>query len=892
MGDQQLTLILEKLKRLDSLDTITEGVNSLKAGQANIQTELKEVKGEVTEVRSEVEELKKENSEMKQRLRKLEEEGGGTSQDWRWNEAVEYARRVVVLSSAKKETSELLKEFPEDHEERTRRVKTILERMGVREEEMRRYNGMRIYQTNNGKNNNKVNIELESHVHASQILRARSWKGDEAERVNVSILIPEPCYDRYVELDKVGYNVRELDKEFRYDIRYVGNNMVLYLKPGKKMSFHPVNADLPPRDLILQVREKESKRKKGPFQRGGKQKRKAEVGETDDRSDQEQEGDTNDFCRSQQMTTQELRKPHQSARNQPSGSRKIVVQVENPKGIKEQDDEIVNVCNDDVTTISNVDGLIKTPEESPNKTDSGAQSLDYSLFEKGFNSVIRNYKINKKKQIQKSVKKFGQEEILKVDYGDPTEFGAQGPAKRKSVFIEMNPVYYHEVKESLLASTAEGKTIVRGSEEILIEHRKPIKDKEGLTESHEIKLLWKNRESTKVIMYVYHTTYNMRIQGKKAEAFWKVVMRPIYEEILQRRAEELSRMKNLARDHPHQAACAITGIKEVQRVTKKGVSYTSPKPVRTPERSLKCDLCKEGNIKKVTVCKSCKVKSGHAMCLKNQLCDECRLRPEYQKRKISGSQNAPLLDPEKLVSALVSIGGQVNRTQSELLKTDDSQQQSQTPTILTPPPTSPQDQEESLSIVAVINQTVHQEPSTVEPTAEEEQSPQESQEREDQEPKQQRRRRLSKQTMPRPEVDDLRVTSLESQLAIAEEDAKYWRRLSEEYKRAKDRETHGSGPETQRPVTVTNMMSVNVKSEKITVEQIDTETLTVQSKETDHGKIEEKPDEKNTEETENSRRREEERGEEQERGSGRKDEKRLKSGVREGEKESEPIEIL
>ena len=185
------------------------------------------------------------------------------------------------------------------------------------------------------------------------------------------------------------------------------------------------------------------------------------------------------------------------------------------------------------------------------------------------------------------------------------------------------------------------------------------------------------------------------------------------------------------------------------------------------------------------------------------------------------------LDTTRLMTALATIGSQVDRTEQELLT--QRQLSPPTPAPVTPPPATPQHSPtRPPGILEPMNRSMREQSSP-----EEEGNLQVVERERDEDPKPQReqprKKRHKQTTMPRPETDDLRVTALEAQLAIAEEDVAYWRRLSEEYKRAKDRLNHsGTTAEvSQAPVAVN--MSVNVKTEKVTVEHIDGGQITVKT---------------------------------------------------------------
>ena len=59
----------------------------------------------------------------------------------------------------------------------------------------------------------------------------------------------------------MGFSVREKNKEFRYDIRYLKDDMVLFLKPGIGKSFYPVavGEGTNPADLVAEVEDKDAK---------------------------------------------------------------------------------------------------------------------------------------------------------------------------------------------------------------------------------------------------------------------------------------------------------------------------------------------------------------------------------------------------------------------------------------------------------------------------------------------------------------------------------------------------------------------------------------------------------------------------------------------------------
>ena len=100
----------------------------------------------------------------------------------------------------------------------------------------------------------------------------KRWIGSQ-ERVETKICIPsyDECHDKFVELDNLGYEVRQINSEFRYDIRYRGVDMVLFLKPAQKRPFYPVEKLTDPGEMIEAIKEKDDKageRRRRPNNRG------------------------------------------------------------------------------------------------------------------------------------------------------------------------------------------------------------------------------------------------------------------------------------------------------------------------------------------------------------------------------------------------------------------------------------------------------------------------------------------------------------------------------------------------------------------------------------------------------------------------------------------------
>ena len=150
--------VLNEIKNLTTTTKETKKVvDELKTGQQTITKELSDVKKQVGEVREDVEGLKKRNDDIEARLKVLEEGGPASSRNtYQWKEAVEYAKRVVVLDLPKE-----MENLPEETDARVKFVEEIFVNMGMTKKDLDRYKGKRIYQTDNGKANKNVNIEFE-----------------------------------------------------------------------------------------------------------------------------------------------------------------------------------------------------------------------------------------------------------------------------------------------------------------------------------------------------------------------------------------------------------------------------------------------------------------------------------------------------------------------------------------------------------------------------------------------------------------------------------------------------------------------------------------------------------------------------------------------------------
>ena len=689
------------MQKLMQMDEIGKGVNKLQEGQLRMTTEIEHVKQQVEKVTTDVELLKnkseKNDSDIQGilgRLRKLEEGGGGESaRSYQWRESVNYAKRVVVF--------EEFENFPESEDERHRIIHGVFRDMGMSERDIEKYRGMRIYQTDNGKANKRVNIEFESYVHASQVLRMKTWRGNPQERINTKVMVPtyRECYEKFNELDSVGYEIRQANPEFRYDIRYIGTDIVLFCRPAPKRPFYPVDKIETPRAIIDRILEKDKKsrearatRPRREANRGkGRQKRPHEVRDED--TDNRSSGYTGETLIDNFRTTvSRVTQQSQSGQN-----RSLIVNIpnihteENRGNIEhfhKSTNDVTNfdVINNDVSNFYNFDGNVSPPCDSPNKLES---SVSEEVFHQGYANSMKNYNLSRKSLVEKCKKKFAQDEPFKARGGDPSFDGTESNPKWTSMFIEMNPVYYHEVKSVLIQITAEGKTITTGNHRTTVVMRKPIKDKGGIDEAHQLELSWDTRGKSKVVLFIYHSTFNMRIQGKKAQSWWEEVLRPVYREIIASRAEELRAVAKLAKENPGQAARAVTGgtdvpgVKRIQtKMTDGGAVYKIKKfgeaagktrqstranltpPLRSPV-AVKCDVCKEGNVKKLTQCSSCHDMKGHATCFKDKLCPTCRKKPENQKRKKTGADSESLKDA---LALFTRVGGKVRDAENRLLE--------------------------------------------------------------------------------------------------------------------------------------------------------------------------------------------------------------------------------
>ena len=840
----------EILRKLTGLEQggkrLEDGLSELKGGQqklcqdmTEVKTDISRVKDDVHKIEGDVTSLQDKNLEIERRLRALEEGGQVGSEmssgRYEWHEAVEYARRVVVFTD--------VEDFPEDIAARKLYMRDVFVNMGMTEVDLDRYRGMRIYQTNRGKGNKRVNVEFESNVHASQVLRMKQWKGDSEKRVNTKICIPEACHNRFVELDKMGFYVREKNKEFRYDIRYLKDDMVLFLKPGIGKSFYPVavGEGTNPADLVTEVEDKDAKMmerrgktagrggRKGAG-RGGKATAKRKVmrrGDLEEIRDQ----DLKDIDSFRKEVTQ--RKPMMKA-NEPrflgKKSRSALITVE-----EEEEDfsELDSYVND--VKLYQCDGTT-SPVDSPNKIESHGQVVPIScLYDEMFDEFLKSYKLDQKRLLIKAKEKFEQNEPYTVDYGDPEPEGLGHPTSMRcrSIRIELNPVYYHQIKETLLARCAVKSVWSINNNEAEVVLSKPFRDKGGYLESHQIEFHWKNKRDPKITMFLYHTTFNMRIQGKRAEDWWTLVLEPIYQGIIEERGTELRDLKNLAREKPDQAASALVGIRKFQtKLTDAGISFTSPsvrsnqnqESPSTGKKKNICQICKKGNVKKLTFCPKCKLVSGHASCLKNKMCPTCA----GDVTMSVGTVGATVRAIERRILDRPAETQQMPESVRGLPEITFERTQQTVGAIVTVDDDGEADQEMAQNLPVVLAETRDQDQSRVLQISTSQDSP-----KEQRTPKRRaKQQRQSRQTDIIIEAEDMRVDALAANLAMMTESRDYWRTIALNHQEAESRRNSESFVE-KSAVTVHNTMSLSVEAKELTMSDIKKSTISV----TDGGKI-------------------------------------------------------
>ena len=79
--------------------------------------------------------------------------------------------------------------------------------------------------------------------------------------------------------------------------------------------------------------------------------------------------------------------------------------------------------------------------------------------------------------------------------------------------------------------------------------------------------------------------------------------------------------------------------------------------------------------------------------------------------------------------------------------------------------------------------------------------------------------------MPAPAEEDMRVTALETKLAIVSEELSYWKNIAQQHQRMEGRKRAGL-PDDNTGLTVNNSMSVNMSAKEIIVENIERSTIT------------------------------------------------------------------
>ena len=87
--------------------------------------------------------------------------------------------------------------------------------------------------------------------------------------------------------------------------------------------------------------------------------------------------------------------------------------------------------------------------------------------------------------------------------------------------------------------------------------------------------------------------------------------------------------------------------------------------------------------------------------------------------------------------------------------------------------------------------------------------------------KQQRRKTVRSQRMPTPAREDMRVSALETNLAIVTEERDYWKAVSQNYQRVEGAGRAGLKTVDPPVITLHNSMSVNMRAEGIVVENIE-----------------------------------------------------------------------
>ena len=862
-----------------SLNTnLMKEVGEVKEEMKDFKAEFKDVKKRVDNVTDTVESLKKRIEELENTPR------GHAAPDYATTAAVEEAKRIIVFFPNKDNTPTWWR-FTEDRRAMQEIMIKLYTNFGFQEEFQRTIVGARCFQTTDGKRTNSIHVEYDSPYQAKRVLTvtkaANSWVGD-GERLNTRIFIPGILRDRQNDLEKLAAEMREIGRERSAEkvstqLRYVWSDLALFVRlQGLSMEWHPVNKSTTAREAIEEIKEtirvKDAQKKRFQERRntGGKtqtqrtQKRKndGQVGggnnlaQTDgiENDDILENITSNDSRRTPRRPNQELRrrrgqtetvsplfhhnyqaKPILKTHNQPNpvkNSRIKIITIDNE----------TNDVNDDVVVMS-VDGV------NDNKQITIPQQFSRSILTK--QSGTKTYTLNQEGLLRKAAEKFDST----VPY-DP-KFGDLKNGKYKSITLICNGVYHEVFKNKLLKDLTKGWTKILDTGELYVDGAEPKRDKKGTLESTQVYIRWRNKKTQmKLTAFVFHTTRNIRLQGANAMEMWERSIQPLFDDIINTdaQAEQMAQMAKRNPEAAAQAAAASLGMSP--RLTS---SITeSPKEAKNA-----CSICTKGNCRTNERCKECG-RLGHRQCgwmILEGKCKECR--NEEKDRKIEASLH--------IAAGTLAITTERSRDEemSKRREEDPSLTPPNTRTPAATPTTSPKTPDQQTTEVILTRRhsgwdghltevmdlaatPVGPPPDTIEEAVRSLTMPlrgnpvtnapistavvsfgtEESNTTTTQEPTQQPTRGRKPHPSPEPEIDPMYVSQLLREIAMLRHENESMTTALENQRRARATramrelgETQTDQTPTPPPVVVNNKLSLSVRTENLTTENIVADSL-------------------------------------------------------------------
>ena len=663
---------LQVSDKSDLRDLLMAATCSIKKDTDGMKAGMEKMKENLNEVKEYVDDHEKKLDDLDTRLYKVQQ----SLTDYDLISQVERAKCVVVFYPVI---------WKDDRRHMRRTMEGILRDFRMPEELATRYGTARIFQTNTGKANKKVQMEFESPYIAKQVMQwtrgANAWVG-KGPRINTEIKIAEAHYDKSNAIEKAGAEMRAYARanniELKTETRYVLHDLVLFGRIDDNPPYAMDHEQEP--SVAIQMLEEKTRRNRAwrsaprrqstsSFSASGKRKNEGDVlnevetpgsiSSTDLDSDSDwREGFLTSNSREQIKSkgrTERIfmaTRKHRTPKRSPETKKSVVVLART----EEDNEPDVNNVFLSVDGVNDNNKQLSIPEQLSRQQN---QSMLRRVREDTGNKirvVVLDTEINENTNIKKAELRFQREVPYNEKQGKDIDLMTGKP---KSLTIELHPVYVQALKHILTTQLIIGWKGEISSGKLRVEDVVLHVDKRGKHHDHKLTMIAETENDRNTVgVHLYYTTYNLHLQGLGAETVWRETIKVMFDELLTKN-ERLKNMEQLSRKNPESAAKAAGGITPIHTLESDTEATTPTRPLSemigmeerqrqttpttttrgatgtvrktlTPGQRL-CQICSRGKIHHWFQCRGCK-KKGHGKCVpRDNLCVNCLASGKFKE---------------------------------------------------------------------------------------------------------------------------------------------------------------------------------------------------------------------------------------------------------------------